>query len=477
MSGYITGISRNQSTLFPESLDEYIAEDNPVRVVDCYVDSLDLIELGFQRSIPSHTGRPAYAPGMMLKLYIYGYLNRVQTSRRLERECQRNVELMWLTQRLTPDFKTIADFRKDNATGIKNTCKSFVQLCRQLNLFTESLIAVDGSKFKASNNPDKNFTKTTIKRKIDRTEQHIDDYLKELDKNDELEDAQDDGVPLQDKIEQMKEHLKKLKTLEQQIEHSPDQQVSLTDPDCRAIKTGIMGRVVGYNVQTAVDTKHHLIVTHEVTNARSDRAQLYPMGSQVQAVLGKADVTLLADKGYCSGESIKQVHEAGMVPLVPRTHRAEKQANGLFSKGAFHYDREKDIYICPGKRTLAYSGNAHEKHKTQHIYGASSICKGCTVKSRCTAGKYKRIKRWEHENLLDDMEARVKSLANIMHVRKCTVEHPFGTIKSWLGSQHFVTRGLKSVNTEMDLNVLAYNMKRLTNILGPQELMTAVRAS
>jgi transposase len=476
MSGYITGMSRAQSTLFPESLDEYLPEDNPVRVVDCYVDSLDLADLGFKRSVPNHTGRPAYSPAMMLKLYIYGYLNRIQTSRRLERECQRNIELMWLIQRLTPDFKTIADFRKDNATGIRNTCKSFVQLCRQMNLFTESLIAIDGSKFKATNNPDKNFTKTTIKRKIDRTEQHIDDYLEELDKNDELEDVQDDGVPLKDKIEQMKEHLKKLKALEQQVEASPDQQVSLTDPDCRAMKTGVMGRVIGYNVQTAVDTKHHLIVAHEVTNARSDRAQLYPMGSQVQAVLGKVDVTLLADKGYCSGESIKQVHEAGMNPLVPRTHRAEKQANGLFNKGAFNYKQQQDAYTCPGGRELAYSCQSLDKGRTFRVYGAFSTCKGCAVKSQCTAGSHRRIRRWENENLLDDMEARLKSKPDSMHIRKCTAEHPFGTIKSWTGSQHFVTRGLKSVNTEMDLNVLAYNLKRMMNIMGPQELMAAIKA-
>lgn len=476
MSGYITGASRTQSILFPESLDEYIQSDNPVRVVDLYVDSLDLHALGFQRSIPNHTGRPGYSPAMMLKLYIYGYLNRIQASRRLERESQRNVELMWLTQRLTPDFKTIADFRKDNATGIKNVCKSFVQLCRQLNLFDDATVAIDGSKFKASNNPDKNFTKTTIKRKIDRTEQHIDDYLKELDRNDELDDARDDGVPMKEKIEQLKEHLKKLKTLEQQIEDSPDKQVSLTDTDCRAIKTGIMGRVVGYNVQTAVDTKHHLIVAHDVTNARSDRAQLYPMGKRVQAALGKMDIRLVADKGYYSGVSIKQTQDAGMIPLVPRTHRAEKQANGLFNKGAFQYDQQKDVYHCPGGRELGYSCESHEKSKTYLVYGAFSTCKGCTIKSACTTGKSKRIKRWIHESLLDDMEDRVKSMPTIMHVRKCTAEHPFGTIKTWTGGQHFMTRGLKSVNTEMDLNVLAYNMKRLMNILGPQELIATIKA-
>jgi transposase len=475
MSGYITGMSRTQSTLFPESLDEYITEDNPVRVVDCYVDSLDLFELGFQRSIPSHTGRPAYSPAMMLKLYIYGYLNRIQTSRRLERECQRNVELMWLTQRLTPDFKTIADFRKDNASGIKNACKAFVQLCRQMNLFAESLIAIDGSKFKASNNPDKNFTKTTIKRKIDHTEQHIDDYLKELNKNDELEDAQDDGVPLKDKIEKMKEHLKKLKTLEKQIDQSADQQVSLTDPDCRAIKTGVMGRVVGYNVQTAVDTQHHLIVAHEVTNARSDRAQLYPMGQKVQAVLGKSDITVLADKGYYNGEAIVQAQDAGMIPLIPRTHRAGR-TKGFFNKGEFKYDPHRNVYTCPAGKELTHSLVTEQNGQTFLVYGSVKTCKPCQIRSQCTPTRLRRIRRWLYEGELEDMDDHIKAKPDSMHIRKCTAEHPFGTIKSWLGSQHFVTRGLKSVNTEMDLNVLAYNMRRLMNILGPQQLIAAIKA-
>ena len=475
MSGYINGTSRTQSILFPESLDEYIQADNPVRVVDLYIDSLDLQELGFQRSVPSHTGRPGYSPAMMLKLYIYGYLNRIQASRRLERESQRNVELMWLTQRLTPDFKTIADFRKDNATGIKNVCGSFVQLCRRLNLFTDAVVAIDGSKFKASNNPDKNYTRTTIKRKIDRTEQHIDDYLKELDRNDELDDAQDDGIPLKDKIEQMKEHLKKLKTIEQKIEDSPDKQLSLTDPDSRAIKAGGMSRIIGYNVQTAVDPKHHLIVAHEVTNARSDRQQLYPMGKQVQTVLGRTDITAIADKGYYSGETIKRAHDIGIIPIVPKTQTSGNAKKGLFTKDHFRYDAEKNVYICPARKTLSHSLMSNQGGKIFLVYGSVKTCKDCTIKSQCTPSKLRRINRWLHEDLLEDMEARVNSMPGVMHQRKCTVEHPFGTIKLWMGSQHFLTRGLKRVGTEMSLNVLAYNLKRMMNIMGPQELMAAIR--
>jgi len=475
MSGYIIGTSRTQSILFPELLDEYIQADNPVRVVDLYIDSLDLQQLGFQRSVPSHTGRPGYSPAMMLKLYVYGYLNRIQASRQLERESQRNVELMWLTQRLTPDFKTIADFRKNNATGIKNVCGSFVQLCRRLNLFSDAIVAIDGSKFKASNNPDKNYTRTTIKRKIDRTEQHIDDYLKELDRNDALEDAQDDGVPMKEKIERMKEHLKKLKTLEAQVKASPDQQVSLTDPDCRAMKTGAMNRVVGYNVQTAVDTKHHLIVAHEVTNARSDRQQLYPIGKRVQSALHRTDITAITDKGYYSSEVIKQSHDIGITAIMPKTQTSGNAKKGLFTNDHFHYDPEKNVYICPARQELSHSLMSGEGEKTLLVYGSVKTCKDCAIKSQCTPSKLRRIRRWLHEDLLEDMEARVKSMPDVMHVRKRTVEHPFGTIKSWMGSTHFLTRGFKSVGTEMDLNVLAYNLKRMMSIMGPQELMAAMR--
>jgi transposase len=345
MTSFISGENRSQSTLFPEALDDYIHEDNPVRVVDVFVDTINFQEHGFTRSEPNETGRPAYSPATMLKLYLYGYLNRIQSSRRLERESQRNVKLMWLIQRLRPDFKTIADFRKNNAKGIKNVCRTFVELCRQLNLFSDAVIAVDGSKFKAVNSVNNNFTQINTQRRIQITEQHIADYLSRLDAADK--DETTDTVPLKEKIALLKTHLAELEAIHTTIQQEDNKQVSLTDPDCRTMKPGSIGRTVGYNVQTAVDTRHHLIVAHYVTNDTSDRNQLSQIGQQAQAALHNPDLTVLADKGYYSGIAIKDCQDQGMTPLVPKTDTSGRKEQGMFCRDDFKYNAEKDVYICP----------------------------------------------------------------------------------------------------------------------------------
>jgi transposase len=474
MTRFISGENRSQSTLFPEALDDYIHEDNPVRVVDVFVDTLNFQELGFTRSEPKVTGRPAYAPATMLKLYLYGYLNRIQSSRRLERESQRNIELMWLIQRLKPDFKTIADFRKNNAKGIKNVCRTFIELCRQLNLFTDAVIAVDGSKFKAVNSVNNNFTQINTQRRIQITEQHIADYLSRLDTADQDETI--DTAPLKEKIALLKTHLAELETINTTIQQGNDKQVSLTDPDCRTMKPGSIGRTVGYNVQTAVDTKHHLIVAHYVTNDTSDRDQLSQIGQQAQAALHNPDLTVLADKGYYSGIAIKDCQDNGMTPLVPKTDTSGRKELGMFCRDDFKYNAEKDVYICPNNRELPYSFETVEAGKLMRGYLSVRTCKDCTLKPQCTTGKARRIKRWEHEECLERMESQLLANPKSIHLRKCTVEHPFGTIKSWMGATHFLTKRLPNVNTEMSLHVLAYNLKRLLKIMGQPALMDALRA-
>jgi transposase len=475
MSGYITGDNRSQSTLFPESLDDYIHEENPVRVIDVFIDGLDLNTLGFERSKPSDTGRPGYAPATLLKLYLYGYLNRIQSSRRLEREAQRNVELMWLIQRLAPDFKTIADFRKDNGRGIKNACRAFIDMCRKLNMFTDAVIAVDGSKFKAVNSSDRNFTQSNIQNRIERVEKNIEAYLTRLDEADKAE-RPDIKDSLSKKLVEIKQHLTKLKEIDHVISNNIEKQVSLTDPDCRAMKTQSIGRTIGYNVQTAVDAKHHLIVANYVTNHVSDRAELHTIAKEAQAATGQKDITVVADKGYYSGNIIKDCQDDGMTPLVAKTNTSGFKEKGLFPREDFTYDADKDVYICPANRKLPYSYKTVESGKLLYGYTSVITCKSCTARDQCTRGTAaRRIRRWEHEDRLENMEEKLKSMPEIMKIRKSTVEHPFGTIKSWMGATHFLTKRLENVSTEMNLHVLAYNIKRMINIVGQQSLINAIR--
>ena len=476
MKRFVEGEDRSQVTLLPACLDDYVEAENPVRVVEVFVDGLDLGELGFVGVAPAATGRPAYHPAVLLKLYIYGYLNRVQSSRRLEREAQRNVELMWLTGRLRPDFKTIANFRKDNGRAIRNVCRQFIVLCRQLNLFTEAIVAIDGSKFKAVNNRDQNFTPAKMQRRMAQIEESIARYLTDMDTADraEPEVAELKKGRLQAKIAALKEQMQQLKVLEAQMLARPDQQLSLTDPDARSMKNRD-GGIVGYNVQTAVDAKNHLIVAHEVTNVGSDRGHLATMADQARAAIGSDELTVVADRGYFSGDEILACDQAGMTPFVPKPLNSNSKADGRFGKPDFIYIASDDEYRCPAGQRLSKRFTTVEAGMTLDIYW-SSACPRCPIKAQCTTGSQRRVRRWVHEAVIDAMQERLDRNPEMMRVRRQTVEHPFGTIKFWMGATHFLMKTLARVRTEMSLHVLAYNFKRVMQLLGISGLMAAMRA-
>jgi transposase len=478
MSGFIVGADRNQVTLFPESLDDYVAEESAVRVIDVFVDEIDLSGLGF-KTVAADTGRPGYHPSMMLKLFIYGYMNRVQSSHRLEKEAQRNVELMWLTGRLAPDFKTIADFRKDNGEAIRLVCREFVMLCRKFNLFKDAFVAIDGSKFKALNNRDRNFTKAKLKRRLEQIDESIARYLSEMESIDRVESelSEDKAQRLHEKIEILKGEIGRLKKLEVERLASPDQQISLTDPDARSMATSGRGSgVVGYNVQAAVDTKHHIVVTHEVTNVGNDRSQLSPMAKQAKEAIGTEELEAVADRGYFKGEEIKACDDAKITTYLPKPNTSNNRAKGLYDKGDFIYKPEDDEYECPaGERLINRMHTEQDRMKLYRCW--SSACGDCALKPQCTTGKERRVSRWEHEEVIEQLQARLDKHPEVMRIRRQTVEHPFGTIKAWMGSQHFKTKTLKRVSTEMSLHVLAYNLKRAISLFGVEGLILKMQTA
>ena len=479
MKRFIEGVDRSQSTLFPERLEDWIGEANPVRVIDVFVDGLDLRGLGFDRVEPRETGRPSYHPSVLLKLYIYGYLNRVQSSRRLEREAGRNVEVMWLTGRLVPDHKTIADFRKDNGAQIRWVCREFVVLCRRLDLFADAFVAIDSSKFKAVNNRDRNFTAAKMRRRMVQIEGSIERYLQQLDSADRQEPSQARTTKmdhLQDKIAILKREMERLEKLEVKRLEAPDRQISLTDPDARSMATSGRGSgIVGYNVQMSVDAKQHLIVAHEVTNDGTDRAQLANMGAQTKEVLETEELDAVADRGYYKGEEILACEAAGITVTLPKPQTSGSKADGRFGKQDFRYLPEEDVYLCPAGERLIWRFTSEEKGQVLHCYW-SSACETCAIKKLCTTGKERRIKRWEHEHVLEAVQRRLDENPEAMRLRRETVEHPFGTIKAWMGATHFLMKRLKNVRTEMALHVLAYNLKRVINIIGIAPLISAMRA-
>lgn len=476
MKRFIQGESRDQVTLLPERLDDYIGEENPVRVVDAFVEHLNLSKLGFAGVKPAQTGRPSYHPAVILKIYIYGYLNRIQSSRRLEREAQRNVELMWLTERLAPDFKTIADFRRDNGKAIRNVCRQFIVLCRNLDLFADSIIAIDGSKFKAVNNRDRNFTSAKLKARLDQIDESINRYLEAMNTADrtQSEVAEAQASRLNEKIGKLKEQMATLQAMEERLKEEPDGQVSLTDKDARSMATSGRGTgMVGYNVQTAVDAKNHLIVDHDVTNVGHDRYALTDMAKKAREATGIESLTVVADRGYYKGEEMLACEQAGITAYVPRPLTSTAKANGRFGKPDFVYVAADDEYRCPAGQRAINRFTREERGQVISVYW-SSACPHCAMNPECTTGGYRRIRRWEHEDVLDTAQSRLDHRPEMMSVRRQTVEHPFGTIKHWMGSAHFLTKTLPRVSTEMSLHVLAYNLKRLMQILGVEKTLAAV---
>ena len=473
---HIQGVQRDAVVLFPPSLDEYITDDNPVRFIDAFVDQLDLQELGFRRAVAAPTGRPAYHPADLLKLYIYGYLNRIRSSRLLERESQRNVELIWLLKKLTPDFKTIADFRKDNLQPIRQVCRSFTLLCKQLDLFGGELIAIDGSKFKAWNNRKRNWTDERLQRALQEIDEKIARYLHDF-------DAQDDQQPnpprlstveLQERIAQLRARQQHYTAIREQLADSGETQISLTDPDSRSMSVG-QGVDVCYNVQVVTDAKHKLIVAEEVTNAVTDRDQLAPMALQAKAVLETDTLDATADMGYAHGEQVKQCEAAGITAYVPKPHTSRNQRKGLFTKDDFRYDPANDTYTCPDGAILTFRFQTKEKERETRYY-ATTACGTCPIKAKCTENKRgRRITRWADEHILEQMERRVQARPDILRQRKELVEHVFGTMKRHLQHGYFLLRTLPKVRAEFSLTVLTYNLKRVIAILGVPKLLAALR--
>jgi transposase len=481
MKRFVEGAARNQGGLFPAHLEDFVDEDNPVRAVDAFVDTLDLRELGFTAVDPSATGRPGYHPGILLKLYIYGYLNAISSSRRLEREAGRNVELMWLTGRLAPDHKTIADFRKDYGPAIQQVCAQFVILCRELGLFSKAVVAVDGSKFKAVNSRDNNFTVNKVAKRIEQAETHIARYLTALERADRQggEIAEAKTPRLKEKIASMRRRIEDLKAMGEHLEAMSGAQVSMTDPDARAMSMSGKGTdIVGYNVQIAVDAEHHFVLAHEVSNAIGDRAMLAPMGQKARDASGCASVTVLADRGYYSGDQIVACEGTGVEPVVPKTDTSGGALRGCFTIQDFIYDPERDRYTCPAGRYLTQATARSDRAPDPDFvrYRNLTDCGACPLKPRCTPNRFKEIKRWKHDHVLDAMQMRLERMPDAMTIRRRTVEHAFGTIKAWMGATHFLTRTLPKVKTEISLNVLAYNLKRMIAIFGVGPLIQIMAA-
>jgi len=474
---HIDGIDRDQITMFPEALDDYIYEDNPVRFIDAFVGKLDLSSLGFQRVITADTGRPPYHPGDLLRLYIYGYLNRVRSSRRLEKETNRNVELMWLLRRLTPDFKTIADFRRDNLKAIQKVCRSFTLFCRECDLFGGELIAIDGSKFKAVNSRRKNFSKRKLNSFIKKTDQQIEDYLNDLDANDELEAQvhKPTAEEIQEKIKSLKERKGKYGKLLDELEASGETQVSFTDPDSRSMPLGQNhGTQVGFNVQVSVDDKHKLVIDYDVTNEVNDFNQLERMATRAKEILQVDELDVLADKGYYDGAQIKACLKKGITPTIPKANTSANRKKGLFTKQDFRYDRENDCYRCPSGEIMTFRFQTTEKDRDIKYYATSS-CRACKIKNKCTSSKGgRRITRWVDEDLLDEMQRRIEDNPDLLTRRKAIVEHPFGTIKLSMDQGYFLMKGIPKTSAEISLSFLAYNIKRVINIMGVPKMIEAL---
>jgi transposase len=479
MAGFIEEADRGQLSLLPGSLDDWVGKDNPVRVIDAFVDGLDLKKLGFETVEPLDIGRPGYHPSVHLKLYIYGYLYRVQSSRRLERECYRNLEVMWLLGRLAPDHKTIADFRKDNGAAIKKVCGQFVELCRSLGLLSKASVAIDGSKFKAVNNRDKNFTQAKVEKRRTQLEESVARYLAQLDtadRQDPSESIELKKTHLREKLEKLKSEMQKLEAIEQQVLAAPDKQISLTDPDSRSMATSGRGSgVVGYNVQIAVDTENHLIVHHEVTNVGSDRSQLASTATAAKEVLGVETLEAVTDRGYFNGEEIKACDDAGITVTLPKPMTSGAKSAGRFGKQDFVYLADENVYRCPAGEKLKYYYTNEENGQKLHRFWTNA-CRTCALKAKCTEGPQRRITRWEHEEVLEAVQTRLDKNPDAMRTRRETVEHPFGTMKMRMGATHFLCKTLPKVAAEMALCVLTYNLTRVLNIFGVEKMMEAIAA-
>ena len=483
MSGFIPAVDRHQTVLLPESLDDYVGAENPVRVIDAFVDGLALADLGFTRTVPAETGRPGYDPRTLLKLYVYGYLHRVRSSRRLERETRCNVEVMWLVRRLTPDHKTISEFRAAHAVAVPNVFRAFTVVCRQLGLFGAEFVGIDGTKLRAVNAKARSHTPPELRRHLRRIDARINAYLAELDARDRTEDAAAGAgaatEPLRAKLAQLTARQGEYQALLATMATTGATQVTLTDPESRRMKTS-GGTQVCYNAQIAVDAKHHLIVAETVTNAVTDVHQLSPMAGAAHEALGApAGLTVGADAGYHNGPAVVACLAAGIVPEVPAPPPPRRAAAGAgFAKAEFTYRPDPDVYTCPAGQVLPFQFATLEDGRTYRYYADAAVCRACPLRARCTGAadpaQGRRIKRWAEEGVLDAMAARVRSDPQSRVRRKSLVEHPFGTIKRWDDAGYLLVRGLAKVRAEFSLMTLAYNLRRAIRVVGVPRLLAAL---
>ena len=471
--GYIKGSQREQAVLLPPSVDEYVAENNPVRAIAAFLGRLDFVKLGFVRGQAADTGRPGYDPRLLMGLYLWGHLNGIRSSRKLERECQRNLEVIWLCENLRPDFKTIADFRKANGRGIKGVVVEFRLWCLAADLYGKEMVAVDGSKFKAVNSKERNFTRGKLKQVIARERAKISEYLEALAAADEAEEEEPElsAEQLREKIAGLERYLAVHEGLERELEESGESQVSLTDREAKMMKTA-HGSEVSYNVQTVVDSKHKLIVAYEVTNERNDLGQLAVMAQQAQAALQVKELTVLADGGYYEGNALKECEQAGVTTYVPLPKSSEAKRRGIFEQKQFRYDKERDLYVCPQGEELRFRSFSRERGKEFKIY-KTKACVACPLRAQCTTSKYgRKLIRWVDQEVIERLQARNRGRPELLKQRKTLVEHPFGTIKRGMNQGFFLLRGLNKVTTETGLTVLSYNLKRVLNIMGVEKMLS-----
>jgi transposase len=471
---HVTGASRYQATLFPEVLDEVVGRDDAVRVIDAFVDTLDLRELGFSRDAAEEMGRPAYAPADLLKLYIYGYLHRIRASRRLEAETHRNVQVMWLIKRLTPGFKTIADFRKDHPRAIVGVCRSFIRFCREQSLFGAELVAIDGTKIAAVASRKQVITPAKIAKMNAAIDRKIAEYLASMDEADREEpraaSAQADVAAA---IEALKAQKQRLQRQAEELAERGLKQLVKTEPEAKLMRTP-HGHAVAYNAQIAVDAEHKLIVAFDLTNEGNDYRQLHPMAAQAKEVLGASEVTAVADTGYSNGEHGALCEQEGITAVVPRAQTVNPNGTQYFSRDRFSYDHESDSWRCPAGATLSLYKTSHTQRKKEYTSGA---CGTCALKPQCTEAARRVIVRDFYEDARQAMHLRATADPVWMKQRRETAEHPFGTMKWLMAHPRFLVRGLKKAKAELAIGVLCYNLKRVINILGVPALLEALEPS
>jgi transposase len=474
---HVRGVDRQQALLLPETIEDYVAAENPVRFIEAFVASLDLQALGFARAIAAYTGRPAYEPGTLLRLYLYGYLHRLRSSRQLEKECHRNLELIWLLRQLAPDFKTIADFRRDHRASFKLVHRQFHRLCHELKLFGGELVAIDGTKLAAVNARARHYNEKKLDELLARADARLAEYLAQLDAGDASQAHEEKltRTELEKKIAALREKKDWHEELRAQLEDGEEKQLSTTDEDARKMRAA-QGTVIGYNAQSAVDAKHKLIVAEDVTNEGTDVQQLAAVAREAKETLGVERLEVVADPGYYNNADVSLCVERGITPYIRKVDTSANTARGLYAKKDFTYEAEKDVYRCPAGAELTHRFNTYELGRALRYY-RTSACARCPLKEKCTRNKSRTITREEDEHLMEAMAARVQQHPAKMKLRKALVEHPFGTIKRWFGYAHFLMKGLDKVRGEWTLMTLCYNLKRVLNIVSFQELMKAVRES